>query len=91
MENYPIQNNAMRRHCNDICAEEQEFESSYECLIYMHDEEDLIMGLIRNLKPNARFQKLYLEKRLAISRQLLAYWKARYRRANRIWKNKLRS
>ena len=86
MENYQIVNNAMR-----MCEEEQEFESSHECLIYMHDEEDMILGLIRNLRPTAWFQKLYLEHRLAISRQLLAYWKARYRRANRIWKNKLRS
>ena len=90
MENYPNQNQAMHK-LFIISAEEQEFESSYKCLINMHDKEDWIRDLLRNLKPNAHFQKLYLENRLEICRLLLAYWKARFRCANRVWKNKIKS
>ena len=74
-----------------ICEEEWEFGSSHQALMYMHDEVDMTRCLLRNQRPSAWFEKLYLEHRLEISRQLLTYWKARYHRANRIWKNKLRS
>ena len=90
MENY--QNNAERRF-RDICEEEKEFEFSYENLMKMHDEEDRIRGLLNNLhsKPNAQSQKLALERKLEMCLQQLAYWKARFRSANRAWKNKIRT
>ena len=90
MENY--HNNAERRFRN-ICAEEREFEFSYENLMKTHDEEDRIRGLLNNLhsKHNAQAQKLALERKLELCLRQLAYWKARFRSANRIWRNKIRA
>ena len=77
----------------EISAEEREFEFSHGSLMRAHDEEDRIRGLLKSLnsKPNAQDQKRALERELTDCLQQLAYWKARFRSANRIWRNKIRS